>query len=51
MYVFNCIFNFQVHGRRFVYKFVCNLKELVGYTTQELISLVEDEPIDFVPLT
>ncbi|CAG7829900.1 unnamed protein product [Allacma fusca] len=33
----------KVHGRRFVYKFVCNLKELVGHSAEELISMVEDD--------
>jgi len=39
----NSIF-LKVHGRRFVYKFVCNLKELVGHSTEELISMVEEDP-------
>lgn len=26
----------QVHGKRFVYKFVCDLKMLLGYTAGEL---------------
>jgi len=26
-----------------VYKFVCNLKELIGYSTEELLNLVEEE--------
>lgn len=27
---------FQVHGKRFVYKFVCDLKMLLGYSAAEL---------------
>ena len=30
----------KVHGKRFVYKFVCDLKGLIGYTASELNSLV-----------
>ena len=30
----------KVHGKRFVYKFVCDLKSLIGYTASELNSLV-----------
>lgn len=30
----------QVHGKRFVYKFVCDLKQLVGYSASELNRLV-----------
>ena len=30
----------QVHGKRFVYKFVCDLKMLLGYTAAELSRLV-----------
>lgn len=33
----------KVHGKRFVYKFVCNLKELLGYSAAELSRLVEEE--------
>lgn len=33
-------FVFQVHGKRFVYKFVCDLKQLVGYSASELNRLV-----------
>ena len=32
----------QVHGKRFVYKFVCDLKQLLGYSAGELNRLVED---------
>ncbi|XP_012541022.2 DNA-binding protein Ets97D [Monomorium pharaonis] len=32
----------KVHGKRFVYKFVCNLKELLGYSAAELSKLVDD---------
>lgn len=30
----------KVHGKRFVYKFVCDLKQLIGYDANELASLV-----------
>lgn len=30
----------KVHGKRFVYKFVCDLTQLVGYNAQELSNLV-----------
>lgn len=30
----------KVHGKRFVYKFVCDLKSLIGYDAQELDRLV-----------
>lgn len=32
----------KVHGKRFVYKFVCNLKELIGYDASELKKLVTE---------
>ncbi|XP_064651576.1 GA-binding protein alpha chain-like [Lineus longissimus] len=32
----------KVHGKRFVYKFVCDLKMLLGYTAGELNRLVQD---------
>ncbi|XP_067936939.1 GA-binding protein alpha chain-like [Watersipora subatra] len=32
----------KVHGKRFVYKFVCDLKQLLGYSAGELNRLVED---------
>ncbi|XP_011172544.1 DNA-binding protein Ets97D isoform X2 [Solenopsis invicta] len=32
----------KVHGKRFVYKFVCNLKELLGYSAEELSKLVDE---------
>lgn len=31
----------KVHGKRFVYKFVCDLKQLLGYSALELSRLVE----------
>lgn len=31
----------KVHGKRFVYKFVCDLKQLLGYSAMELASLIE----------
>ncbi|XP_014256786.1 DNA-binding protein Ets97D isoform X2 [Cimex lectularius] len=30
----------KVHGKRFVYKFVCDLKQLIGYSASELNALV-----------
>lgn len=33
----------KVHGKRFVYKFVCDLKQLLGYSAEELSKLVEEE--------
>lgn len=30
----------KVHGKRFVYKFVCDLKQLLGYSAVELARLV-----------
>lgn len=33
----------KVHGKRFVYKFVCDLKQLLGYSAGELSKLVEEE--------
>ena len=30
----------KVHGKRFVYKFVCDLKQLLGYSAEELSKLV-----------
>ena len=30
------IYILQVHGKRFVYKFVCDLKMLLGYSAGEL---------------
>ena len=32
----------KVHGKRFVYKFVCDLKQLLGYSASELSRLVEE---------
>lgn len=32
----------KVHGKRFVYKFVCDLTQLVGYNAQELANLVNE---------
>jgi len=32
----------KVHGKRFVYKFVCDLKELLGYSARDLSRLVEE---------
>uniref|UniRef100_A0A182KEH8 ETS domain-containing protein n=1 Tax=Anopheles christyi TaxID=43041 RepID=A0A182KEH8_9DIPT len=32
----------KVHGKRFVYKFVCDLRELLGYDASELAALVNE---------
>ncbi|KAF4519658.1 hypothetical protein B566_EDAN004995 [Ephemera danica] len=32
----------KVHGKRFVYKFVCDLKQLLGYSAAELSRLVDE---------
>jgi GA-binding protein transcription factor alpha len=40
-HIFFLIFS-QVHGKRFVYKFVCDLKQLLGYSASELNRLVEE---------
>lgn len=32
----------KVQGKRFVYKFVCDLRTLIGYTAAELNSLVTE---------
>lgn len=38
------LFFLQVHGKRFVYKFVCDLKSLLGYSAHELnIRVMEAE--------
>ncbi len=34
----------KVHGKRFVYKFVCDLKMLLGYSAAELAKLVNETP-------
>ncbi|XP_053679313.1 DNA-binding protein Ets97D [Anopheles nili] len=34
----------KVHGKRFVYKFVCDLRELLGYDASELSALVNEGP-------
>jgi GA-binding protein transcription factor alpha len=36
------LLSLQVHGKRFVYKFVCDLKQLLGYSASELNRLVEE---------
>ncbi|XP_050069572.1 DNA-binding protein Ets97D [Anopheles maculipalpis] len=37
----------KVHGKRFVYKFVCDLRELLGYDASELSALVnEGSPVN-----
>ncbi|XP_065056656.1 GA-binding protein alpha chain-like [Rhopilema esculentum] len=35
----------KVHGKRFVYKFVCDLKMLLGYSAAELARLVNETPV------
>ena len=35
----------KVHGKRFVYKFVCDLKMLLGYSAAELSKLVNETPL------
>ena len=32
----------KVHGKRFVYKFVCDLKEVLGYSASELSKQVAE---------
>lgn len=32
----------KVHGKRFVYKFVCDLKQVIGYSAIELANLVKN---------
>ncbi|XP_055678928.1 DNA-binding protein Ets97D [Lutzomyia longipalpis] len=36
----------KVHGRRFVYKFVCDLKQLIGYDAKDLARLVMECDIE-----
>ncbi|KAK0166912.1 hypothetical protein PV327_004380 [Microctonus hyperodae] len=33
----------KVHGKRFVYKFVCDLKQVLGYSAAELSRLIEED--------
>lgn len=40
MYQFLLFLFLQVHGKRFVYKFVCDLKQMLGYSASELNALV-----------
>ena len=40
-------YKFQVHGKRFVYKFVCDLKNLIGYSASELSRLVAESEAKF----
>ncbi|KAK6645417.1 hypothetical protein RUM43_001694 [Polyplax serrata] len=35
----------KVHGKRFVYKFVCDLKQLLGYSASELNQLVTESAL------
>jgi len=37
----------KVHGKRFVYKFVCDLKQLIGYSASELNRLVAEAETKF----
>lgn len=32
----------KVHGKRFAYKFICDLKNILGYSAEELNRLVEE---------
>lgn len=34
----------KVSGKRFVYKFICNLMQLTGYSALELSDIVENAP-------
>lgn len=34
----------KVSGKRFVYKFICDLKQLTGYSAQQLSDLVNGVP-------
>lgn len=36
----------KVSGKRFVYKFVCNLQDLIGYDAKELSRLVNEPDMD-----
>ena len=40
MYKLQLVYPLQVHGKRFVYKFVCDLKMLLGYSAAELSTQV-----------
>lgn len=37
----------KVHGKRFVYKFVCDLKLLLGYNAAELRALVNESAVSY----
>lgn len=39
----------KVHGKRFVYKFVCDLKQVIGYNAGELAKLVYESAINNNP--
>lgn len=42
----------KVQGKRFVYKFVCDLQHLIGYSGQQLMQLVnENEPTPTTPFS
>lgn len=36
----------KVHGKRFVYQFVCDLRQLIGYSAEELAKLVNGKPLE-----
>lgn len=40
----------KVHGKRFVYKFVCDLTQLIGYNAQELSNLVNEDVVGVEPI-
>ncbi|KAL7052955.1 hypothetical protein AAHC03_026356 [Spirometra sp. Aus1] len=40
-YYYDCDMISKVHGKRFVYKFICDLKTLLGFSAGELYSLVK----------
>jgi len=41
----------KVHGKRFVYKFVCDLKQLIGYSAKDLAILVAQAEANFFGTT
>lgn len=51
-FFFFVLFSLKINGFisifiRFVYKFVCDLKQLIGYNAEELARLVNEAPIDY----
>ena len=43
-YYYDCDIIAKISGKRFVYKFVCDLKDVMGYSAQELSDKVNDVP-------